>query len=204
MVQPAEPRLVDTSAEPPSTTRQRILNAARSLFSENGYDATSVRMVARACGLTNPAVHYHFRTKRDLYDALLSEPVSLAAGGLRADRIGIAANLEERFYQWVENVEFARLLLRQQVGGDPQSLDYLRDSERVYVEEVSLALAPLVGQEAGERSAQLAFTLLSGAFWDALLTYGDNAATIMRDSYFRDRIRRFIQAALGAAAPETP
>src|SRR5690606_5365195 len=123
---------------------------------------------------------------------------------LHADRIGIAANLEERFYQWVDNVEFARLLLRQQVGGDPQSLDYLRDSERVYGEEVSLARAPLVGQEAGERSAQLAFTLLSGAFWDALLTYGDNAATIMRDSYFRDRIRRFIQAALGAAAPETP
>jgi AcrR family transcriptional regulator len=161
-------------------------------------------MVARACGLTNPAVHYHFRTKRDLYDALLSDPVATGYDGRQGDRIGIAANMEERFYQWVDNVDFARLLLRQQIGGDPQSLDYLRDSERVYVEEVSLALAPLVGTAAGERAAQLAFTLLSGAFWDALLTYGNDAASIMRDSYFRDRIRRFIQAALRTAEREAP
>lgn len=161
-------------------------------------------MVARACGLTNPAVHYHFRTKRDLYEALLSEPVVHAFNGRSGDRIAIAANMEQRFYQWVENIEFARLLMRQQVGGDPQSLDYLRESEVTYVTQLSDAMAPLYGAEAGARAAQLAFTLLSGTFWDAILTYGEDAAAIMRDEYFRLRVRGFIEAAIRTAERKSP
>lgn len=204
MTQSAERRPSGRREEQVSATRQRILEAARSLFSEHGYDATSVRMVARACGLTNPAVHYHFRTKRDLYDALLSEPLTTTYDGRSGDRFAIAANMEQRFYQWVDNIEFARLLLRQQVGGDRQSLDYLRDSERSYVADLSHALSPLYGGDAAERAARLAFTLLSGALWDAILTYGDDTATIMRDEYYRLRVRGFIEAALQAAQRGAP
>ncbi len=203
MVQPVE-RRPNFGGDEQTTTRERILTAARVLFSEHGYDATSVRMVARACGLTNPAVHYHFRTKRDLYDALLADPLNYAYDGKSGDRIAIAASMEHQFYQWVENIDFARLLLRQQVGGDPQSLQYLRDSEAAYIDDISAAMEAAFGREAPRRAAQLAFTLLSGAFWDAILTYGENAATVMRDDYYRQRIRGFIDAAIRVAGRNRP
>lgn len=200
MAQPAERRPAFREDERATTTRERILWAARSLFSEHGYDATSVRMVARACGLTNPAVHYHFKTKRDLYDALLEDRLNHAAfEDSLGDRFAIAANMEQRFYQWVDNVDFGRLLLRQQVGGDPQSLEYLRDSEDGYVRELTLAMGPAYGEGPATRAAHLAFTLLSGAFWDAILTYGGDAAAIMKDDYYRQRIRGFIDAAIQVA-----
>jgi AcrR family transcriptional regulator len=47
--------------------RERILNAARQVFSEVGYAAATYQAIAARAGLTRPAVNHHFRTKRDLY-----------------------------------------------------------------------------------------------------------------------------------------
>jgi AcrR family transcriptional regulator len=47
-------------------TRQQILLTARRLFSEYGYDATSLQMIADELGLTKAAVYYYFRAKADI------------------------------------------------------------------------------------------------------------------------------------------
>lgn len=186
-----------------SPTRERILTAARDLFSSLGYDATSIRMVARACGLTNPAVHYHFRTKRDLYDALLSQPLPSGSTPDQPTRLGAAAAMEQRFNAWVDQVPFARLLLRQQLAGEPNSIEFLRKQEAEYVEDMREWLAPLVGDLQAGRVTDLAFAMLCGAFWDVLLAYGENAEDVMRQEYFRARVRRLIQSALDAGTRET-
>lgn len=51
-------------------TREAVLVAARRLFTERGYDATSMRDVAAAVGLTNAALYYHFAGKESLLAAL--------------------------------------------------------------------------------------------------------------------------------------
>ena len=51
-------------------TRQQILETARRLFAERGYDATSLQMIADEMGLTKAAVYYHFRAKSELRDAI--------------------------------------------------------------------------------------------------------------------------------------
>ena len=153
-------------------------------------------MVARACGLTNPAIHYHFRTKRDLYDALLSSSIRSDSPVPLQDRLTVIAHMESQFFAWVENLPFARLLLRQQIGGDPQSMEYLRQSEADYVAEISAALSRFHSQPVATKVAETSFALLCGAFWDALLTYGPEADTVMRDDYFRARIRGLIEAVL--------
>jgi TetR/AcrR family transcriptional repressor of uid operon len=43
------------------------LSSACELFSQYGYHGTTFEQVARRAGITRPAVHYHFRTKRALY-----------------------------------------------------------------------------------------------------------------------------------------
>ena len=52
-------------------TRQQILETARRLFAERGYDATSLQMIADEMGLTKAAVYYHFRAKGEILDAIM-------------------------------------------------------------------------------------------------------------------------------------
>lgn len=47
-------------------TRNRILDAARDLFVSNGYDATSMRAIARRIEYTPTAIYHHFHSKEDL------------------------------------------------------------------------------------------------------------------------------------------
>ncbi|KAA9154287.1 TetR/AcrR family transcriptional regulator [Amycolatopsis acidicola] len=68
------------------TTREIILQAARHVFSEQGYEGTTVTAVARRAGVTRPAVHHYFRTKESLYRALFAatRQAVVAAGAASA------------------------------------------------------------------------------------------------------------------------
>ncbi|MFQ3593470.1 MAG: CerR family C-terminal domain-containing protein [Gemmataceae bacterium] len=50
-------------------TRQRILDAAGSLFAVHGFDAVSIREITKAAEVNTAAVNYHFRNKEELYIA---------------------------------------------------------------------------------------------------------------------------------------
>src|SRR5919106_1744765 len=58
-------------------TRRRIVDSAYQLFSEYGYPATTMDMIASAAGVAVQTVHYVFRTKA----ALFQEVVEVAAAG---------------------------------------------------------------------------------------------------------------------------
>jgi AcrR family transcriptional regulator len=55
------------------STRAQILDAARRLFAQQGYQQTSIREIAEQLGLTKTAVLYHFPAKADIFTAL-AEP----------------------------------------------------------------------------------------------------------------------------------
>jgi TetR/AcrR family transcriptional regulator, transcriptional repressor for nem operon len=54
-------------ARPREFDESIVLDAAMQCFWENGYDATSVRDLARMMGLTSASLYNAFGTKRDLY-----------------------------------------------------------------------------------------------------------------------------------------
>jgi AcrR family transcriptional regulator len=54
-----------------SAGSQRVLDAALELFSEHGFEGTSLQDIADRLGVTKAAVYYHFRTKDDLLLALV-------------------------------------------------------------------------------------------------------------------------------------
>ncbi len=70
-----------TRAEQASRTRTAVLETARRLFHEHGYDATSLQQIADAMGVTKANVYYYFRTKAAILEALL-EPMAGALRGL--------------------------------------------------------------------------------------------------------------------------
>ncbi|HVI05247.1 MAG TPA: TetR/AcrR family transcriptional regulator [Sphingomicrobium sp.] len=65
----------------PAGVRGRILDAAFSLFQEQGYTATSVHEIARGARVTAGALHHHFATKKSLGLAVVEERVSQALDG---------------------------------------------------------------------------------------------------------------------------
>jgi TetR/AcrR family transcriptional repressor of uid operon len=48
-------------------TRKRIVNAAREVFSERGYDGATFQAIAIRADLTRPAINHYFSSKRVLY-----------------------------------------------------------------------------------------------------------------------------------------
>jgi len=56
----------------PTATKQRILDAAESLFMEHGFEATSLRSITAAAGVNLAAVNYHFGSKEELFQAVLT------------------------------------------------------------------------------------------------------------------------------------
>ena len=53
------------------STREKILNAALTLFAENGYDGTSVEQIAGIVGIKAPSLYKHYKGKEDILNALI-------------------------------------------------------------------------------------------------------------------------------------
>ncbi len=64
-------RGMSTRAVQAERTKQQILETAQRLFTELGYDATSLQMIADEMGLTKAAVYYHFRAKSEILHAAM-------------------------------------------------------------------------------------------------------------------------------------
>ncbi|OBK71308.1 TetR/AcrR family transcriptional regulator [Mycobacterium sp. 1274761.0] len=54
-------------------TRERILRAAREVFSELGYDAATFQAIAIRADLTRPAINHYFASKRLLYREVVEQ-----------------------------------------------------------------------------------------------------------------------------------
>jgi AcrR family transcriptional regulator len=56
--------------------RARVLDAALELFSEHGFDGTTIQQIADRLGVTKAALYYHFESPKDEILAALIEPAS--------------------------------------------------------------------------------------------------------------------------------
>jgi len=62
-------RLVDSKT---SVTKEKILDAAEGLFMEHGFEATGLRQITAEAGVNLAAVNYHFGSKEELFQAVLT------------------------------------------------------------------------------------------------------------------------------------
>ncbi len=53
------------------STKERILDAALTLFAKNGYDGTSVEQIAKNVGIKAPSLYKHYKGKKDILNALI-------------------------------------------------------------------------------------------------------------------------------------
>ena len=83
MTQPATDAVLEESP-PLAPIAARIARVAARLFAERGFDATSVREIAEASGVTKPTLYYHFGSKQGLGEAILTRPMAVMARRLAA------------------------------------------------------------------------------------------------------------------------
>ena len=67
-------------------TKNKILEVGRRMFFENGFDGTGVRAIMREVGLDVGAFYYYFKTKDELFDAIMADFFAPYRPGFSADR----------------------------------------------------------------------------------------------------------------------
>ena len=80
----------------PSSTRPKILAAARTLFASRGYHATTVRDIAAEAGVNAALVHHYFGSKEQVFVAAMNLPLNPADLISRLRDGGPRAQLGER------------------------------------------------------------------------------------------------------------
>jgi len=80
-------RLVESKA---TGTKERILDTAEALFMEHGFEATGLRQITTGAGVNLAAVHYHFGSKEELFQAVLTRRLD----PMNQERVALLDRLE--------------------------------------------------------------------------------------------------------------
>ena len=106
-------------------TRTRILEEALELFRERGFDATTMRDIARACEVALGATYYHFASKEAIVLAFyelakddMREPLERAVAESRNLTEGLRAILDVKLNYFAPNRKFLGALFPH--AADPQ------------------------------------------------------------------------------------
>ncbi len=137
-------------------TRARLFDAATTLIGEQGLHATTIDQIVELAGVAKGTVYYHFKSKNELFQALLVEGLSRLAKAFQEEPQAAAtptAALESIVRAEIENISryqpFASLVMSQiwQADGlwDEEAIRVLRQDIFGVIRGVLEA-----GQAAGE------------------------------------------------------
>jgi AcrR family transcriptional regulator len=102
------------------SARERVLQAARTLFSEHSASGTSLQMIADRVGVTKAAVYHQFHTKEEIILALVEKPLAQVeaivaeAEAMSSREAQLDVLLRGLVDVVIENPEAVRM-----IGGDP-------------------------------------------------------------------------------------
>ncbi|MBA1393979.1 TetR/AcrR family transcriptional regulator, partial [Lactobacillus sp. XV13L] len=67
-----------------STAKEKIIDAARKLFSEKGVKDTSIRDIAKEAGYSHTMIYSYFDSKQELFALIAIEPLNILYDQFRA------------------------------------------------------------------------------------------------------------------------
>lgn len=140
--------------------REEILKAADTLFGQTGFDVTTTREIAEACGVNKALIHYHFATKDALLEAVL-ERYYVKLGETVLGSLGAEGTLRERAHGLIhtyvdflgQNANFSKIIQREASAGRHVELVGGRMLPLFEIGSAMLAEA-LPATRAGEMAAQ--------------------------------------------------
>ncbi|XAS75562.1 TetR family transcriptional regulator [Dermatophilaceae bacterium Sec6.4] len=136
----------------PTTTPEQILDAARSLFAERGYQGTTMRAVAQQAGVNSALVHHYFTSKERLFVAALRFPLNpaeavaaLLAAGPREEFAQRLVRFFIRAWRDPETGQQLQAVIRSSVGTAQGAASARQLAENVLLERTAgmLGVSPL-------------------------------------------------------------
>jgi len=138
--------------------RQAIVDAAVRLFAERGFRGTTTRDIAASVGVTEPVLYQHFRTKGDLYRAILEAKARQGSEQTIAALEQHSHTSDDRAFftrlatlileQHAEDPTFMRLLFYSALEGSEFSEYFFRD----YVQCLQKLVTAYISRRAGARA----------------------------------------------------
>jgi AcrR family transcriptional regulator len=147
----ARPSRKGTATDPTSAgTKSRILDVAEQLFMEHGFEATSLRSLTAAAGVNLAAVNYHFGSKEELFQAVLTRRLD----PMNQERIELLERVEREAggnAPSVEKVIYAMLAPALRLARDEErgGKNFLRVLGRAYADPAPFIRHFLSAQYAG-------------------------------------------------------
>jgi TetR/AcrR family transcriptional regulator len=180
---PPRPRKSD--ARQPVVARQetvaRILKAGEEIFAKRGFEGATTAEIAERAGVLKATLHYHFRTKQDLYTSVLDRVLDIwsgAMGDISADAEpadALRRYIERKMEYSRELPELTRLWAMEVLTGAPHIQPFLRMRVRRIVNEKSKVVRSWIA--AGKMDAidppHLFFLI-----WASTQTYAECASQI--------------------------
>jgi len=139
-------------------TRARILAAARARFAADGYERTTIRVVAREAKIDPSMVMRYFGSKEGLFAAAAEVELRLPnIGGMPKTRIGEA--LVAHFFElWDGDDDTLQILLRTSASND----DAAARARSLVRDQIATMVARVRGKRGSERVASLIATQMVG------------------------------------------
>ena len=147
-------------------TRARIQAVAVEMFTERGYEKTSLREIAEALGVTKAALYYHFKSKEDIVRSLVEDyfgriDALVSWGENQPPGPATRAEILRRYVAIVEEGEAAFRMLHQNQAAI-KSLAGSKNTGELFRERLGLLIALLTGPGAGLEDRLRAAMALGG------------------------------------------
>lgn len=106
-------------AETVNEAETKLLESALTLFSDKGYEGTSIREIIEGAGVTRPVLYYYFENKEDLFRRLVEMKFAELTAEIEAIKAELPTCIERlksviraAFHLAEENPEAVRLILQ--------------------------------------------------------------------------------------------
>jgi AcrR family transcriptional regulator len=86
-----------------ATTEEKIIEAARKVFTQKGYSAARTRDIAEEAGLNLALLNYYFRSKEKLFDIIMLETLQQFMNGMKSLLSTENTSVEEKITTIVSN-----------------------------------------------------------------------------------------------------
>ncbi|NUS25164.1 MAG: TetR family transcriptional regulator [Streptomyces sp.] len=147
-----------TRAERRLASRARILESARGLFAERGFERTTIRAVAAGAGVDPALVMQHFGSKRDLFTEAVAAPPDI---GAVKDPDGVVDQLLTTLGVKLGGLPDGTLATLRSMLTDPAAAEHARTAMTRQIDGLAATL-PSADEDDAELRAALAVTALVG------------------------------------------
>lgn len=162
-------------------TRRRVMDAARALFAERGYEPATIRDIAKSAGMSTGAVFANFQDKAELFEAVLAEDIARLAGVLQAEaakpgpvRERLAGALSALYHASLDQLPLVQAVVARAWFLPAAAETRLREQVQVLVQPLSGILQD--GVRSGELRQDTDVRLLTEMIWSAFVSNFRRAA----------------------------